>query len=1265
MYNLLLGSFSKKQILDTITDIDFNFLEIHLDLANDKKYFLNLHSLSIFNITTIYSPKRLFEIFQIVPKDIKDIYPKLFKKISELKDRHDNMLELYLEIYILFENYQYIFTLLSNLNQEAIIHLEESIDVKSDYRSLIEKHETGLGFFYFKLKDLSKLDIQKSSCTIIDGITSNTTTNTIVDIFDIYYNIVNLEEYYVLYIEFKSEKHELTIDTIKRKYLEQLKSIQNMEDRQNWSHESITPAMREGLEGLEGFNDKWDKCENEYFYWDNDKNKCKKRCELLTDQLCDGELKCEFDKGIGCIWKNIEDAENMNLIWERVNDNYIAITAISANSDKRLMDLINSLLRNEITEKIIKGSIGNKIYPDTTISHKFRKYETLWNIMNKSLISECIKVGYKKETIIFNLNILFKLVDKLELEKNYVNRYLYEGLIISNSKEDGLEIEPFKEYWNRYFNFIETHQAELSHMLTDYPIITIENALWMIMTTLDIKSPVSMRFNIEIITNGPNAVVDYWGLGIEQEMNVLLGPFGVTSFTERVNHFIKLFEQVKSLSSIPSTLNPENENYIKNNPDFTKLLRVLPDKLDLMLDNVDVRTTILKNLNVTEFFICASNLESTYSTEFKSTQLVYRILANLFTDLKPEDILSMCYVSSLIEDFIENIYSIDLDKGVKTDSFLREFKIENNSKLDLIDNYIVYLICYISLSYFLNQFKQSQLSVKDNRNGSLYEIISTNNDSSLADIYTNYQYTDDKYIQIVKFMNKPSIRKNGTIYRIPYNDIYTGLELNANDRKFISKYEEAKVFLFSFNSIEFIDNDIDFDHGTKYEVRTNNLIDKEYSEFISFGLNNKTQETIDELDSKKKYIVQNISEFYSVPVFLTDKYTYYKNNILEIRSLYFYRNRELINYRSTLVEVSLKDKPDYSGDIEINLTLPFDINNIDIDKFKSDHIILMKSLQLLSPLFLACWTGVNPDSYGDNHSNPETSFRFIDYAGIRLLATNVDLIYDVPRDDYFVNDKDEDLPNNPDFLQANPLLVNLYKSFKDLSSMDYFPREFSVNRNYNKYNPNKGAYFGFEWKMLDQYPTEFIYPIVLFILLLGEWSLVNSNIDGFGSIIEYYTEHWETIKDFINEIIYEGWNTQITLEFEKFINRLLNLEEIVSLNYNKTCYGYLNKIYNGLFTHWHGQRDKCQFIDKFYPDFMNDDFKLPELPNINKLNNNYMISEIDLPRFISITSDMLGFDIGFMSNEEIKDEIFNMIQKGIHLNEDVIDLYYYLLENTK
>ena len=228
----------------------------------------------------------------------------------------------------------------------------------------------------------------------------------------------------------------------------------------------------------------------------------------------------------------------------------------------------------------------------------------------------------------------------------------------------------------------------------------------------------------------------------------------------------------------------------------------------------------------------------------------------------------------------------------------------------------------------------------------------------------------------------------------------------------------------------------------------------------------------------------------------------------------------------------------------------------------------MKSLQLLSPLFLACWTGVNPGSYGDNHTVPETSFRFVDYAGIRLLATDVDIIYDAPHGDYYATPygtEDDYAPTNPDFLQTNKLLSKIYKPFKDLSDITkYFPQEFSVNRKEDsyKYNPVEGAYFGFEWKMLDQYPTEYIYPIVLFILLLAEWSLTHSDLADSGSIIDEYAKNWDNLREFITEIVYEGWNSTVTPEFIDFINESLNLGDLVELNPDddNTCYGYLNAI---------------------------------------------------------------------------------------------------------
>lgn len=77
---------------------------------------------------------------------------------------------------------------------------------------------------------------------------------------------------------------------------------------------------------------------------------------------------------------------------------------------------------------------------------------------------------------------------------------------------------------------------------------------------------------------------------------------------------------------------------------------------------------------------------------------------------------------------------------------------------------------------------------------------------------------------------------------------------------------------------------------------------------------------------------------------------------------------------------------------------------------------------------------------------------------------------------------------------------------------------------------------------------------------------------------------------------------------------------------------------------------------------MEDGFVLPRLPNINKLNNNYMISELSREEFNRITSDILRTDIESLSLDEIREEIFAMIQEDLTLDEDVMDLYYYLLD---
>ena len=58
---------------------------------------------------------------------------------------------------------------------------------------------------------------------------------------------------------------------------------------------------------------------------------------------------------------------------------------------------------------------------------------------------------------------------------------------------------------------------------------------------------------------------------------------------------------------------------------------------------------------------------------------------------------------------------------------------------------------------------------------------------------------------------------------------------------------------------------------------------------------------------------------------------------------------------------------------------------------------------------------------------------------------------------------------------------------------------------------------------------------------------------------------------------------------------------------------------------------------------MDDDFRLPVLPNINKLNNNYMISEYSEEDFDRLTSKILGFDTSQMTDDELQSEISELL----------------------
>lgn len=319
----------------------------------------------------------------------------------------------------------------------------------------------------------------------------------------------------------------------------------------------------------------------------------------------------------------------------------------------------------------------------------------------------------------------------------------------------------------------------------------------------------------------------------------------------------------------------------------------------------------------------------------------------------------------------------------------------------------------------------------------------------------------------------------------------------------------------------------------------------------------------------------------------------------------------------------------YSGETEINLTLPYlphsQLSSANIHflipngrvseknllnsahgkkeyehSFKIRHIFVMKVLQLLSPLFLACFTGVVYFSFGDNAKIPETSKRFHSYANYRILTKqNLDSIYDKGHPHYSFQMNDH-IAAILDESNIKPQLTNAY--------------EFSVNRNDTKYAPDMHQYFGFEWKVLDQYPTKYVEHICLFIVFIAQW-LHNNKIDSqifdqTTSIPAVLSKQVPGIKKWLTKIIFQGWNAYVDADYISLVLQTLQFTDFPHVS-TDTCYHFLNGIYSNLYRFFKTQKkENIWIISCFFPSFPNlDHEKFMNLPNINQMNYDKMMDD--------------------------------------------------------
>lgn len=455
----------------------------------------------------------------------------------------------------------------------------------------------------------------------------------------------------------------------------------------------------------------------------------------------------------------------------------------------------------------------------------------------------------------------------------------------------------------------------------------------------------------------------------------------------------------------------------------------------------------------------------------------------------------------------------------------------------------------------------------------------------LNNIYNFYITFIKKYILIDDFLNvqdyyiKEVNNNNNTNIEISYNEKYIHITNNIN-----------------YN----IGRELDPDSGG-FEIRSDNF------EKVT------VKQVIEELNNKKKVIKELLKEKFSLE----------DDNIIFMDEETMYYDEDDKNYK-------------YSGEPEINITLPYVIPNTDVEEFKKQHINLMKCLQYLSPLFLASFTGSYPKSFGDNHENFETSYRFKN--GSRILVTDVNNIYNDGKADYdSTHDTIQDIYLNH---------FNIHDLALELNSP--YQIEFSVNRKKTdiKFNPQKGKFFGFEWKIIDQFPIEYLNNITLLVVMLAQY-LQDYNI----KIDEDPRETFKVSDDnwpynLLEEIIFEGWNVCMSkhLHYVKLLKEKLNLDNNnINIEDNKTAFDLLNSLHYSLFNHYKFEGTKTDIIDCFFTNFKNSEeyTELYYLPNINLRSFNNMI---DLMK----------------ENDEKKE--FNSLEEQVkndETNEDHKDYKYY------
>ena len=200
-----------------------------------------------------------------------------------------------------------------------------------------------------------------------------------------------------------------------------------------------------------------------------------------------------------------------------------------------------------------------------------------------------------------------------------------------------------------------------------------------------------------------------------------------------------------------------------------------------------------------------------------------------------------------------------------------------------------------------------------------------------------------------------------------------------------------------------------------------------------------------------------------------------------------------------------------------------ELTEIMLGDFQNIHKLLGIYLQYLSPILLTNYSTPDGASFKDNNMFTEMSFRLISSKYSYINSSDI---------------KEKGFPVRRVSTKSDFKIADIYKQLKyrtfDKSDKYEFGHDF-------RKDPVKGI-FGFEFRILDLFPTKYMKEVLTFIYCLAD-HIKNTNNDyknKISTIKNPYNN--KVIVNMIKKLFLEGWNTLITKDYYDIVSKELDLK---------------------------------------------------------------------------------------------------------------------------